>query len=52
MIPENGKLSDKERSLLRLAKRQSQARQAQDERVCLERGMDALRSGVPEGGAS
>ena len=30
---------DKERSLLRLAKRQSRARQAQDERMCLERGM-------------
>lgn len=38
MIPESGKLSDKERSLLRLAKRQSRALQALDERVLLERG--------------
>ena len=39
VIPESGKLSDKERILLRLAKRQSRARQALDERVLLERGM-------------
>lgn len=31
MIPGSGKLSDKERILLRLAKRQSRARQALDE---------------------
>lgn len=37
VIPESGKLSDKERSLFRLAKRQCRALQALDERVLLER---------------
>ena len=33
VIPESGKLSDKERILLRLAKQQSRARRAQDRAV-------------------